>query len=99
VTTQTPEADAAEVRRREWAEWLVLSFLTPSGGFVHPSYMVDTLAAALRSAEKDAALAMRDRAARVVDDYDIDFKSPPCCRVAAERTAERLADAIRSLEV
>jgi hypothetical protein len=99
VTTQTPKADAAEVRCREWAERLLQSFLMPSGECIHPSYMVDTLAAALRAAEKDAARAMRDRAARVVGHYDLDFMTPCCCRISAERTAERLADLVRSLEV
>jgi glycine/D-amino acid oxidase-like deaminating enzyme len=99
VSTQTPEAVFAERVRHDWAERLVLSFLTPSGGFVHPSQMVKAFAAALRAAEKDAARAMRDRAARAVDDYDLDFKTPGCCLVAAERAAERLADLVRSLEV
>jgi hypothetical protein len=100
VSTQTPEADAAELRRRAWAERLVLSFLTPEGGLRdNPWRMVEALAAALRSAEKDAARGMRDRAARAVDDYDLDFKTPGCCLVAAGRTAERLADLVRSLEV
>jgi hypothetical protein len=91
VSTQTPEADAA---CRAWAERLVLSFLTPSGGFVHPARVVEVLAAALRSAEKDAALTMRERAARValtlrVPDYGL---APVAVR-------EAVAAAIRSLEV
>jgi hypothetical protein len=83
VSTQTPEVKAAEVRRRAWAENLVLSFLTPSGGVVHPSWMVETLAAALRSAEKSAAREMRERAAQV----------------AWAAVADPVAAAIRSLEV
>jgi hypothetical protein len=75
-----PEADAA---CRAWADRLVLSFLTPSGGFVHPSQMVETLAAALRSAEKSAAREMRERAAQV----------------AWAAVADPVAAAIRSLEV
>jgi hypothetical protein len=83
VSTQTPEA-----LLREYAD--------------HYNLMpedVDYALSLLRQAERAAALAMRDRAARAVDDYDIDFRTPGCCRVAAERTAERLADAVRSLEV
>jgi hypothetical protein len=98
VSTQTPEAVFAERVRLDWAERLVLSFITPSGGFVHPSQMVEAFAAALRAAEKDAARAMRDWAARAVDHYDLDFMTPCCCRISAERTAERLADLVRSLE-
>jgi hypothetical protein len=94
MATHAPETDAAERRRGEWAKRLVLSLLTPSGDFVHPSYMVEAFADALRSAEKDAAREMRERAARValtlrVPDYGL---APVAVRQA-------VAAAIRSLEV
>jgi hypothetical protein len=94
VTTQTPEVDAAEVRRRAWAENLVLSFLTPSGGFVHPSRMVETIAAALRSAEKDAARRLCDRAALVALTLRV-----PGYGLAPVDVRQAVAAAIRSLEV
>jgi hypothetical protein len=93
VSTQTPEADAA---CRAWAERLVLSFLAPSGGVVHPSRMVEMLAAALRSAERDAALTMRERAAQALEGM-----LPGSGQVFRPDRAwgERAVAAVRALEV
>jgi hypothetical protein len=96
VSTQTPETDAAARGCREWAERLVLSFITPSGGFVHPSQMVEAFAAALRAAEKDAARAMRDRAAQTLEGM-----LPGSGQVFRPDRAwgEKAVAAVRSLEV
>jgi glycine/D-amino acid oxidase-like deaminating enzyme len=96
MTTHAPETDAAERRRGEWAKRLVLSLLTPSGDFVHPSYVVEAFADALRSAEKDAALAMRERAARAVEAVGQDLEGLTGNRFV--RT-DRAVKAVRSLEV
>ncbi len=62
------------------------------------SGLADQLAAAIdrvtNKAVREAVLAERRACAAVAYSYDSDWPSAPCCNIAAERTADRIGDAI-----